>query len=172
MQSVSWTKAEIRDTIIFSTLQSPKTTLSTHKTRRLCMTTTTPLSGFPISLKTTMEAWTNFGYHFSGEFNYPQDFFVKSATLISHKCRESNVFINELLKSCFHAILSYTFLYFFRNWLVRLQNAFDNDLSSGNIYEYGWHPNASSDGILAYKLLVQTGHVDYPVDETLLLRNR
>ena len=66
MQIVSWTKAEIRDTIIF-TLQSPKTTLSTHKTRRFCMTTTTPLSGFPISLKTTMEDWTNFGYHFSGE---------------------------------------------------------------------------------------------------------
>ena len=66
MQIVSWTKAEIRDTIIF-TLQSPKTTLSTHKTRRFCMTTTTPLSEFPISLKTTMEDWTNFGYHFSGE---------------------------------------------------------------------------------------------------------
>ena len=70
----------------------------------------------------------------------------------------------------FYSLL--TLLHFFRNWLVRLQNAFDNDLSSGNIYEYGWHPNATSDGILAYKLLVQTGHVDYPVDETLLLRNR
>lgn len=60
----------------------------------------------------------------------------------------------------------------FRNWLVRLQEAFDNDYSKGNIYEAGWHANASADGILAYKLMVQTGHVDYPVDETLLLRNR
>ena len=60
----------------------------------------------------------------------------------------------------------------FRNWLTRIQTSFDDDLIQGNIYEYGWHPNASSDGILGYKLLVQTGHVDYPVDETLLLRNR
>ena len=43
---------------------------------------------------------------------------------------------------------------------------------SGNIYEYGWHPNASSDAILAYKLLVQTGLPEYEVDETLILRNR
>lgn len=36
----------------------------------------------------------------------------------------------------------------FRNWLLRIQNAFDDDYSVGNIYEYGWHPNASADGIL------------------------
>ena len=69
----------------------------------------------------------------------------------------------------------------FREWLVKLQKAFDDDYARGAIWERdpehgsgpGWDPEeASVDGILAYKLLVQTGHVDYPVDETLLSRNR
>jgi patched 1 protein len=60
----------------------------------------------------------------------------------------------------------------FRNWLAGLQTAFDDDMASGNLHEKGWHANASAEAILAYKLMVQTGHVDYPVDKTLLNRNR
>ncbi len=60
----------------------------------------------------------------------------------------------------------------FRNWLAGLQTAFDDDMAMGNLHDKGWHENASSDAILAYKLMVQTGHVDYPVDKTLLNRNR
>ena len=58
----------------------------------------------------------------------------------------------------------------FRNWLVRIQTAFDNDFAEGKIFECNqmaqgnedgiyrcWHKNASDDGILGYKLLVQTG---------------
>lgn len=60
----------------------------------------------------------------------------------------------------------------FRTWLTKLQSAFDDDWAAGAIFEGGWHRNASEYGVLAYKLLVQTGHVDYPVDETLLQRNR
>ena len=72
----------------------------------------------------------------------------------------------------------------FREWLVKLQKAFDDDYARGHIWDRdpdadqgergpGWDPEkASTDGVLAYKLLVQTGHVDYPVDETLLSRNR
>ena len=60
----------------------------------------------------------------------------------------------------------------FRNWLAGLQTAFDDDMAVGNLHDKGWHANASTDGILAYKLMVQTGHVDYPVDKTLLNRNR
>ena len=60
----------------------------------------------------------------------------------------------------------------FRNWLVGLQNTFDDEMAVGNLHDHGWHDNASSDAILAYKLMVQTGHVDYPVDKTLLNRNR
>lgn len=60
----------------------------------------------------------------------------------------------------------------FRNWLVGLQTAFDDEMAVGNLDERGWHDNASSDAILAFKLMVQTGHVDYPVDKTLLNKNR
>ena len=58
----------------------------------------------------------------------------------------------------------------FRNWLVRIQTAFDDDFWQGKIFECNqmthgnedgiyrcWHKNASDDGILGYKLLVQTG---------------
>ncbi len=60
----------------------------------------------------------------------------------------------------------------FRNWLVQIQNAFDDDYARGNIGEREWYANASAEGILGFKLLVQTGHPDHPVDETLLHRNR
>jgi patched 1 protein len=35
-----------------------------------------------------------------------------------------------------------------------------------------WYTNASTDAILAYKLLVQTGHVDNPIDKTLVTTGR
>ncbi len=61
----------------------------------------------------------------------------------------------------------------FRAWLVRLQDIFDDHLSEGRYKEEdGWHSNATAEGILAYKLMVQTGHVDYPVDCTLQYTNR
>lgn len=56
----------------------------------------------------------------------------------------------------------------FRDWLLSLQNAFDGDWKRGSINQERWFPNASADGILAYKLLVQTGRVDNPVDKSLV----
>lgn len=58
----------------------------------------------------------------------------------------------------------------FRDWLIELQKAFDSDFASGCITQEKWHPNASADAVLAYKLLVQTGHVDNPIDKTLVHR--
>ena len=49
-----------------------------------------------------------------------------------------------------------------------LQKAFDRDWSRGSITQERWFPNASDEGILAYKLLVQTGHVDNPIDKSLI----
>ena len=43
----------------------------------------------------------------------------------------------------------------FRNWLLKLQ--------MGLIDDDRWTMEASDDAILVYKLLVLTGHVDYPV---------
>ena len=58
-----------------------------------------------------------------------------------------------------------------------LQKAFDKDnitgcfhkpSVNGTYHSTGWYNNASDDGILAYKLIVQTGNVDNPVDKTQL----
>ena len=60
----------------------------------------------------------------------------------------------------------------FRSWLVKLQNIFDDHYAEGKYKSDGWYENATEEGILAFKLMVQTGHVDYPVDFTLQSRNR
>ncbi|XP_067928680.1 protein patched homolog 1-like [Watersipora subatra] len=50
------------------------------------------------------------------------------------------------------------------NWLNDLQESFDRDRSSFNgAISYG---NASDDAMLAYKLLIQTGDVNRPLDES------
>lgn len=56
----------------------------------------------------------------------------------------------------------------FRDWLIGLQRAFDRDQAAGCINQERWFSNASEDAILAYKLLVQTGHVDNPIDKSLV----
>ncbi len=57
----------------------------------------------------------------------------------------------------------------FRDWLKGLQEAFDRDWADGFIDQEGWKKeNASEDGILAFKLLVQTGRIDNPIDKGLV----
>lgn len=51
-----------------------------------------------------------------------------------------------------------------------LQEAFDKDWQAGRITQ-GNYRNGSDDGVLAYKLLVQTGRRDKPVDINLV-RNK
>lgn len=53
-----------------------------------------------------------------------------------------------------------------------LQTAFDRDWKNGCITPEFWFKNASDEGILAYKLLVQTGHVDNPIDKSLVTQVR
>ncbi|XP_069156937.1 protein patched [Procambarus clarkii] len=60
----------------------------------------------------------------------------------------------------------------FRDWLIGLQAAFDRDWRDGCITQETWHTNASDEGVLAYKLLVQTGHVDNPTDQSLVTQIR
>ncbi|KAG8230581.1 hypothetical protein J437_LFUL004494, partial [Ladona fulva] len=60
----------------------------------------------------------------------------------------------------------------FRDWLLGLQRSFDRDWADGRITRESWFNNASDEGILAYKLLVQTGRVDNPVDRSLVTTGR
>lgn len=56
--------------------------------------------------------------------------------------------------------------------LQGLQEAFDNDYANGTFRNGGWWNNASDSGILAYKLLAQTGNTDHSVDETQVTHTR
>ncbi|KAJ8285202.1 hypothetical protein GJAV_G00023480 [Gymnothorax javanicus] len=62
-------------------------------------------------------------------------------------------------------------LHFFRDWLQGLQQAFDHDWEAGRITQASYR-NGSDDGILAYKLLVQTGRRDKPININQLRRQR
>uniref|UniRef100_A0A8C9X7X6 Patched 1 n=1 Tax=Sander lucioperca TaxID=283035 RepID=A0A8C9X7X6_SANLU len=62
-------------------------------------------------------------------------------------------------------------LNYFRDWLQGLQQAFDKDWEAGRITLNSYR-NGSDDGVLAYKLLVQTGRRDKPINFNLLTRQR
>ncbi|XP_031440813.1 protein patched homolog 1 [Clupea harengus] len=62
-------------------------------------------------------------------------------------------------------------LHLFRDWLKGLQQAFDREWESGRITRTNFR-NGSDDGILAYKLLVQTGRRDKPINYNQLTRQR
>ncbi|XP_026769362.3 protein patched homolog 1 [Pangasianodon hypophthalmus] len=62
-------------------------------------------------------------------------------------------------------------LHYFRDWLQGLQDAFDKDYEAGKITQKDYE-NGSDDGVLAYKLLVQTGCREKPINLNLLTRHR
>uniref|UniRef100_A0A673MAA3 Protein patched homolog 1-like n=1 Tax=Sinocyclocheilus rhinocerous TaxID=307959 RepID=A0A673MAA3_9TELE len=59
-------------------------------------------------------------------------------------------------------------LHYFRDWLQGLQEAFDKEWQAGRITQ-GNYRNGSDDGVLAYKLLVQTGRRDKPLTRQRLV---
>uniref|UniRef100_A0A1A8FCA9 Patched 1 n=3 Tax=Nothobranchius korthausae TaxID=1143690 RepID=A0A1A8FCA9_9TELE len=62
-------------------------------------------------------------------------------------------------------------LHYFRDWLQGLQQAFDIDWEAGRITTNNYR-NGSDEGILAYKLLVQTGRREKPINFNQLTRQR
>ncbi|KAG7223376.1 hypothetical protein INR49_032203 [Caranx melampygus] len=62
-------------------------------------------------------------------------------------------------------------LHYFRDWLQGLQQAFDKDWEAGRI-TFSSYRNGSDDGVLAYKLLVQTGRREKPINFNQLTRQR
>lgn len=67
--------------------------------------------------------------------------------------------------------LPHMWLHYFREWLQGLQQAFDKDWEAGRITLNSYR-NGSDDGVLAYKLLVQTGCRNKPIDFNQLTRQR
>ncbi|KAM8961698.1 protein patched homolog 1 [Pelodytes ibericus] len=62
-------------------------------------------------------------------------------------------------------------LHYFRDWLQGLQDTFDREWEAGQI-TYNNYRNGSDDAVLAYKLLVQTGNSDKPIDLSQLTKQR
>ncbi|XP_052573474.1 protein patched homolog 2 isoform X2 [Peromyscus californicus insignis] len=56
-----------------------------------------------------------------------------------------------------------TWLHYYRSWLQGIQAAFDQDWAAGRITRHSYR-NGSEDGALAYKLLIQTGNAQEPLD--------
>lgn len=100
-----------------------------------------------------------------GNFEYPQN------QRLLREYHESFIRVPNIIKNDNGGLPDF-WLNLFRNWLITLQRAFDRDYESGAISKERWYGNASIDGILAFKLLAQTGHVDNPIDKSLITHNR
>ncbi|XP_075166747.1 protein patched [Haematobia irritans] len=100
-----------------------------------------------------------------GNFEYP------NKQRLLHEYHEAFVRIPHVIKNDNGGLPDF-WLSLFRDWLKNLQNVFDREFKEGRVHAEGWHSNASSDAILAYKLLVQTGNVDTPVKKSILLQHR
>ena len=100
-----------------------------------------------------------------GNYEYPQN------QKLMYEYHDSFVRVHNIIKDDDGGLPEF-WLSLFRTWLTKLQSAYDKDVASGLLDEEGWKEGASDDAILAYKLLVQTGHVDYPIDKGLLGRTR
>ncbi|XP_063769817.1 protein patched homolog 1 isoform X1 [Pseudophryne corroboree] len=62
-------------------------------------------------------------------------------------------------------------LHYFRDWLQGLQDTFDREWEGGKI-TFNNYKNGSDDAVLAYKLLIQTGNSDKPIDFSQLTKQR
>ena len=98
-------------------------------------------------------------------FEYPQN------QAVLYEYHDSFVRVKNIIKDDDGGLPEF-WLSLFRTWLTKLQTAYDADTEAGLMDVEGWQKGATDDAILAYKLLVQTGHVDYPVDKSLLGRAR
>lgn len=96
-----------------------------------------------------------------GDFEYPTN------QKLLHEFHEAFVRVPHIIKNDNGGLPEF-WLSLFRDWLINLQRSFDKDFQEGRITLERWYSNASDDAILAYKLLVQTGHVDNPVDKSLV----
>lgn len=118
-----------------------------------------------LSIQSKMFGFYNMFAVTQGDFEYPTN------QKLLHEYHEAFVRIPQIIKNDNGGLPEF-WLSMFRDWLLNLQLAFDRDYKQGKINQETWYKNASTDAILAYKLLVQTGHVDNPVDKSLVTTAR
>lgn len=100
-----------------------------------------------------------------GDFEYPTN------QKLLYEYHDAFVRVPQVIKNDNGGLPDF-WLSMFRDWLINLQNAFDREFEEGKITQETWSENASTNAILGYKLLVQTGHVDNPIDKALVKTNR
>jgi patched 1 len=100
-----------------------------------------------------------------GDFEYPTN------QKLLYEYHEAYVRVSHVIKNDNGGLPEF-WLSLFRDWLLNLQKSFDQDYRDGRITQERWYKNASDEAILAYKLLVQTGHVDNPIDKSLVTQVR
>uniref|UniRef100_A0A3Q2E239 Patched 1 n=1 Tax=Cyprinodon variegatus TaxID=28743 RepID=A0A3Q2E239_CYPVA len=84
--------------------------------------------------------------------------------LLLHQLHQRFHSVHYVLKED-NGTLPRMWLHYFRDWLNGLQKAFDEDWKAGRI-TVNSYKNGSDDGVLAYKLLVQTGRRDKPINKS------
>ncbi|XP_030748534.1 protein patched [Sitophilus oryzae] len=60
----------------------------------------------------------------------------------------------------------------FRDYLIDLQEEFDHSRSTHCLNSEKWFPNATEKAVLAFKLMAQTGIIEFPVDKSQILKKR
>ena len=89
-----------------------------------------------------------------GNFEYPNN------QRLLYEYHDAFMRVSKIIKNDDGGLPEF-WLSLFRDWLIGLQKAFDRDYAAGCINQERWYNNASDDGILAYKLLVQTGQFHF-----------
>ncbi|KAL4119130.1 hypothetical protein QTP88_011981 [Uroleucon formosanum] len=100
-----------------------------------------------------------------GDFEYPTN------QRLLYEYHDAFMRVPNILKND-NGGLPQMWLTLFKEWLLGLQKAFDKDWAKKCIGQEGWESCASENGILGYKLLVQTGNSDNPIDKSLAMNAR
>ncbi|XP_025196368.1 protein patched isoform X2 [Melanaphis sacchari] len=100
-----------------------------------------------------------------GDFEYPTN------QKLLYEYHDAFMRVPNILKND-NGGLPQMWLTLFREWLLGLQKAFDKDWARKCICQEGWETCATDNGILGYKLLVQTGNNDNPIDKSLATNAR
>ncbi|XP_050432015.1 protein patched isoform X2 [Adelges cooleyi] len=95
-----------------------------------------------------------------GDFEYPTN------QKLLYEYHDAFMRVPNILKND-NGGLPQMWLTLFKEWLLGLQKAFDKDWQKKCISQEGWDTCATENGILGYKLLVQTGNSDNPIDKSL-----
>ncbi|KAF2885766.1 hypothetical protein ILUMI_20401 [Ignelater luminosus] len=85
-----------------------------------------------------------------------------SLTKVAHVLKDSNGGLN----------MNDFWLANFRDFLVDLQQEFDENRLKNSVSNEKWYPNATEKAVLAFKLLAQTGVIEYPVDKSQIFNKR